>query len=74
MLEFAVGTGNFKEIKCPASATDKCTGVLDGNDVEAFANRETYKKCARVSVSLLVIACANIWQVRQIHDRGTIEV
>jgi hypothetical protein len=48
MLDFAVGTGNFKEIKCPAAVTQKCTGVLDGKDVQVFANRETYKKCALI--------------------------
>ena len=44
MVTHAVKTGNFEEIKCPAAATDKCKGVLDGKDVEAFVDRETYKE------------------------------
>jgi hypothetical protein len=44
MLKHAVGTGNFKEIKCPATGIDKCEGLLDGKDVEEFADQDTFKK------------------------------
>lgn len=44
MLKHAVGTGNFKELKCPAAGTDKCEGLLDGKDVGEFADRDTFKK------------------------------
>jgi hypothetical protein len=43
MLKHAVGTGNFKELKCPAAGTDKCEGLLDGKDVGEFADRDTFK-------------------------------
>jgi hypothetical protein len=48
MLKHAVGTGNFKEIKCPATGIDKCEGLLDGKDVEEYANRDTSKKSSSV--------------------------
>jgi hypothetical protein len=74
MLKFAVDTGNFKEIKCPAAATDKCKRVLHGKDVEALADRETYKKCAGASVPMLVLRYADRQQVRQVHDGRTTEI
>jgi hypothetical protein len=48
MLKHAVGTGNFKEIKCPAAGIDKCEGLLDGKDVEEYADRDTFKKSGSV--------------------------
>jgi hypothetical protein len=48
MLKHAVGTGNFKELKCPAASTDKCEGLLDGKDVGEFADRDTFKKSGSI--------------------------
>jgi hypothetical protein len=48
MLKHAVGTGNFKEIKCPAAGIDKCEGLLDGKDVVEYADRDTFQKSGSV--------------------------
>jgi hypothetical protein len=67
MVTHAVKTGNFEEIKCPAAATDKCQGVLDGKGVEAFVDRETFKKDVLVRRQTLILwsKCGESCQARR---------